>query len=224
MTSSRLPGKVMKQVAGHPLLYFHVSRLQRSRLADTVVVATSNQPSDDVAAAYCESQGFSVFRGALDDVLKRFADCAAAFQADIVVRTTGDCPLIDPALVDQCIGAALASSPPPDHLVLESARFPRGLDVEVVRREALDIAAQNSTDPYEREHVTPFIYRRPEKFRLQRFAGEEKAYDGRWCVDEDADFDFVSKIIEALYPADPEFGWLDVKNLGRSQPGLGNHQ
>ena len=213
MTSSRLPGKIMKQVAGHPLLYFHVSRLRRSRLADSVVVATSDQPSDDVAAAYCESQGFSVFRGDLDDVLKRFADCAAAFKADIVVRTTGDCPLIDPALVDLCIAAALAASPPPDHLVLDSASFPRGLDVEVVRREAIDIAAQNATDPYEREHVTPFIYRRPEEFRLQRFTGDDEAYGGRWCVDEAADFELVSRIIEALYPTNPDFGWLDVKAL-----------
>lgn len=194
MTSTRLPGKIMKEVAGHPLLYFHISRLQRARLADVVVVATSDQSSDDIVAAYCRAQGFNVYRGDLDDVLKRFVDCAAELQADVVVRTTGDCPLIDPRLVDQCIEAALSATPSPDHLALDSSRFPRGLDVEVVRREALDLAARSTIDPYDREHVTPFIYHRPKQFRLQHFMGNGPSYSGRWCVDEEPDLRLVTKI------------------------------
>ena len=218
MSSSRLPGKVMKEVAGHPLLFFHVSRLQRARLADEVVVATSDKANDDIVAAYCESQEYSVFRGDLNDVLKRYIDCAAAYQADLVVRTTADCPLIDPGLVDKCIEAAVVASPAPDHLVLESNHFPRGLDVEVVRRGALEIAAQSTTDAYDREHVTPFIYRHPERFRLQRHSGDGPPCSGRWCVDEEADLKLVQKIVETLYPIKPDFSWLDVKSLLEANP------
>lgn len=219
MTSTRLPGKVLMEAAGKPLLAHHLGRLSRCRRLDGLVLATTVNATDDPVAALGGSLGVPVFRGDEHDVLSRFAGAAAMAQADVIVRVTADCPLIDPVLVDRAIAAFLDGDPPVDYLGIDVTRFPRGLDAEVFTRAALEEAAANATAQDEREHVTAHIYRRPERFRLGApLQPEGDAVDQRWCVDEPADLELVRVLLEALLPEKPDFGWQDCCNLLARHP------
>ena len=165
MTSTRLPGKVMMEVLGRPLLDYHMSRLSQAKLIDRAVLATSIEESDDCIATYCRKAGFACFRGSRDDVLERFVACAREHDADIVVRTTCDCPLIDPELVDRALAAFFDQRGEADYLAPAAGAFPRGFDLEVVPRPHLETAHEETSDPYDREHVTPFSHRRPKRSR-----------------------------------------------------------
>lgn len=220
MTSTRLPGKVLMPAAGRPLLAHHLDRLSRTPGLDAVVLATTVNAADDPVAACAESLGVQVFRGDEQDVLGRFAGAAALAQADLVVRVTADCPLIDPALAGRLI-AAFRDDPSLDYLSIDSTRYPRGLDAEIFPRALLDEAAAQATDPAEREHVTPYIYCRPERFRLGTPLAPDEPVDPpgqRWCVDEPADYELVRRLLEALLPSNPAFGWQDCCNLLRDHP------
>lgn len=220
MTSTRLPGKVLMEAAGRPLLAHHLERLARCRTLDALVLATTVNGTDDPVAELARSLGVPVFRGDEQDVLGRFAGAAAMAGADVVVRVTADCPLIDPALVDRVVAAFLEPAPPLDYLSLDVTRFPRGLDSEVFTRAALDEATATATDPAEREHVTAHIYRRPERFRIGAPLAPEdgSVLDQRWCVDEAADLELVRRLLGALLPENPGFGWQDCCNLLRQHP------
>ena len=220
MTSTRLPGKVLMPAAGPPLLAHHLDRLSRAPGLDAVVLATTVNAADDPVAECAESLGVAVFRGDEQDVLGRFAGAAALAGADLVVRVTADCPLIDPALVGRLI-AAFRDDPSLDYLSIDSTRYPRGLDAEILPRRLLDEAAAKAADPVEREHVTPYIYRRPERFRLGTAlvpAEPVEPPDQRWCVDEPADYELVRRLLEALLPSNPAFGWQDCCKLLRDHP------
>lgn len=222
MTSTRLPGKVLLEAAGKPLLVHHLERLSRSPGLDAVVLATTVNAGDDPLAACAAKLGVPVFRGDEQDVLGRFAGAAAMADAGFVVRVTSDCPLIDPALVGALVAAFLegrAETPPLDYLSIDTTRYPRGLDAEILTRAALDEAASRATDPAEREHVTPYVYRRPDRFRLgSPLAPASEVGAHRWCVDEPADFDLVRRLLEALCPVNPDFGWQDCCKLLRDHP------
>lgn len=220
MTSTRLPGKVLMEAAGQPLLAHHLGRLARCRTLDGLVLATTVNGTDDPLADLAESLGVPVFRGDEQDVLGRFAGAAAMAGADVVVRVTADCPLIDPTLVDQVVSTFLEVAPALDYLGLDVARFPRGLDAEVFTRAALDEAAANATDPAEREHVTAHLYRRPERFRIGTPLAPEdgSVLDQRWCVDEAADLELVRRLLGALLPENPGFGWQDCCKVLRQNP------
>ncbi|MBS0334356.1 MAG: glycosyltransferase family protein [Proteobacteria bacterium] len=207
MTSSRLPGKVMAPVLGEPMIGRQVERLRRSQRIDKLIVATSTDPSDDPLAAYLESLELTVFRGALGDVLDRYAQAARLFpRAAAVVRLTADCPLTDPELIDKVIDHHHAVGADYTSNTLGSRTYPHGLDAEVVRPEALQEAADLAADPYEREHVTPYIYRRPETYRLAGVARHDSLARLRWTVDLPSDLAFVRDVYAKLYPYDPEFG------------------
>lgn len=219
MTSTRLPGKVLMEAAGKPLLAHHLGRLSRCRTLDALVLATTVNATDDPVAELGAALGVPVFRGSEHDVLSRYAGAADMAGADVVVRVTADCPLIDPAVVDRVVAEFLASDPPVDYQGIDVFHYPRGLDAEVFTRAALIEAAANATDPAEREHVTAHIYRRPERFRLApplRHGGE--AVEQRWCVDEQADFDLISRLLETLVPVKPDFGWQDCCSVLRDHP------
>lgn len=220
MSSTRLPGKVLMPAAGRPLLAHHLDRLSSTPGLDAVVLATTVNATDDPVAACAESLGVQVFRGDEQDVLGRFAGAAALARADLVVRVTADCPLIDPALVGRLI-AAFRDDPSLDYLSIDSTRYPRGLDAEIFPRALLDEAATQATDPAEREHVTPYIYCRPERFRLGTPLAPDEPVDPpgqRWCVDEPADYELVRRLLEALLPSNPAFGWQDCCKLLRDHP------
>lgn len=220
MTSTRLPGKVLLEAAGKPLLVHHLERLARSPGLDAVVLATTVNAADDPVAAVAAAMGIPVFRGDELDVLSRFAGAAAMAEADVVVRVTSDCPLIDPELVGALVAAFLANQQPPlDYLSIDSARYPRGLDAEIFPRTLLDEAAATAREPWEREHVTPFIHQRPERFRLGApLAPDGPAIEQRWCVDEAADFELVRRLLETLLPATPLFGWRDCRRVLNDHP------
>jgi len=219
MTSTRLPGKVLMEAAGKPLLAHHLGRLSRCRHLDALVLATTVNATDDPVADLAASLGVPVFRGSEHDVLSRYAGAADMAEADVVVRVTADCPLIDPDLVDRAVAVFLESDPPVDYLGIDVTRYPRGLDAEVFTRAALDEAAATATDPAEREHVTAHIYRRPERFRLGApLQPDGEAVEQRWCVDEQADLDLVRRLLETLLPEKPDFGWQDCCTVLRNHP------
>ncbi len=217
MSSSRLPGKVMADVAGAPMIARQVERLRRARRIDRLVAATSDQSSDDPLADYCATLDLPVFRGSLDDVLGRFQGAAAAFgPPETIVRLTADCPLADWAVIDQVIETHLAGGFDYTNNVAPERTFPHGLDVEVMTADALDTAGREAEDPYEREHVTPFIYRHPERFRLGSVTSDAPAPDLRWTVDTPQDLDFVRYVYGELYAADPAFGSAAIRALPRN--------
>jgi spore coat polysaccharide biosynthesis protein SpsF len=220
MTSSRLPGKVMAPVLGEPMIGRQVERLRRARRIDMLMVATSVDPSDDPLAAYCEGLGLAVYRGPLDDVLERYRGALERLPgAQAVVRLTADCPLTDPELIDKVIDHHFEAGADYTSNTLGTRTYPHGLDAEVIRPEVLVQAADLAADPYEREHVTPYIYRRPETYRLAGVARHESLAALRWTVDMPEDMAFVRDVYAKLYPYDPEFGTdaiaaLDVNTSG----------
>lgn len=213
MTSSRLPGKVMKPILGMPMIGRQLERLARCESIDRLVVATSMDPSDDPLAAYVESRGVRVFRGALNDVLGRFNGAAIANgPASHVVRLTADCPLADPGVIDACVWLHVEKGADYTSNTIERT-YPDGLDVEVMTAAALKTMAREARDPYEREHVTPFIYRRPERFSIAQLTQAANLADRRWTVDTQEDFEFVSRVFYMLYPVRPAFEQADVLGL-----------
>lgn len=219
MTSTRLPGKVLKPVLGRPLLSYQLERMRRAARIDQIVIATTVNATDDAIALFCSQEGVAVTRGSEEDVLSRYVDTARQFNAGTVVRVTSDCPLMDPALLDEVLGRFHDSKPRCDYLSnMMEPSFPYGLAVEVMTSRALYEAGDEARDPQEKEHVTPFIYWRPARFRLQSFATAPDLSAHRWTVDTPEDFDLVSRIIGALYPQDPQFGWRDVLALLAQHP------
>ncbi len=213
MSSSRLPGKVMRPLLGRPMIERQLERLKRCSGLDRVIVATSREPADDALAAHLENLGVDVFRGPLDDVLGRFAGAGEAHGAvGPIVRLTADCPLADPEVIDACI--RLQADRRADYASNALQRtYPRGLDVEVFPFDALQTAAREATDTYEREHVTPFLYRRPERFSQAHLSQDRDESHLRWTVDTAEDFTFVERVYKALYPGKPHFTSDDVRAL-----------
>jgi spore coat polysaccharide biosynthesis protein SpsF len=209
MSSNRLPGKVLRPILGRPMMALQIERLRRARRLTDIVIATSTQAADDAIAGFSEQVGVGCYRGPLDDVLNRFAGAVTASGAPrTFLRLTADCPLADWTLIDACIEAHEASGADLTY-TSEGWTYPKGLDVEVVETAALLEAAARSRDPYEREHVTPYIYRHPERFTLKSLT-REPPLRYRWTVDKAEDFAFVSAVYEALYPANPAFTSDDV--------------
>ncbi len=212
MGSSRLPGKVLADLAGEPLLRFMLRRLGPLGL-DNVVVATTVASRDDAVAELGESAGCHVVRGPEADVLERFGLVLDAFPAQTLVRLTADCPLSDPHLIGAIVShhEETAADYTSNTLIRD---FPIGLDVEVVRSTALRVARAEATEPSEREHVTPFIYRRPERFRLAAFRGERSLGHKSWTVDTPEDLKRVRLIVERI--ENPLAGWEQIEKLTRT--------
>jgi len=219
MTSTRLPGKVLLRAAGREMLAHQIDRVRRARSIDAICIATTTNAADGPVAALAEREGVAVFRGSEHDVLDRFVKAADHVGADVAVRLTGDCPLTDPALIDAVVDVFRTAEPPVDYA---SNSFPRtwpiGLDVEVASVPALRTAAAEAGDPYDREHVMPFLYRQPARFRTAGFPAPTDLTGYRWTLDEATDFELLRKILEALLPANPVFGWRDVIALLEAHP------
>ena len=223
MGSTRLPGKVLADLAGAPMLQRQLERVNRAHTLDRIVVATSTDPADDPIALLCEKLDVDCYRGDLTDVLARFIGALDEFAAggssdpEFVVRITADCPLMSPAVIDSVVNAFFA--PAENNLDCDYmsntliATFPDGVDVEVVRVSALREVARTSTDPHEREHVTLGIYRYPELFKVRNFTGETDLSDLRWTVDSPDDLEFVRWVYSQLFEANPEFELADILEL-----------
>jgi spore coat polysaccharide biosynthesis protein SpsF len=220
MSSTRLPGKVMADLVGAPMVLRQIERLRRSKRLDRILVATSIDPSDDGFAAMLALHDIPVHRGPLDDVLGRFEGALEAHPAEILARLTADCPLADPEVIDATIDLLVAhgldyAANTPAHRT-----YPKGLDVEVMRSGALLRAAREATEPYEREHVTPYLYRHPEMFAQDFISQAEDEGELRWTVDRPDDLEFVRAVYGALYPSRPDFGSEDVRAFVRSRQDL----
>lgn len=218
-SSSRLPGKVLRPLAGQPMLVRQIERVQRSSFIDALVVATSDQPEDQAIEDLCNSIGVPCYRGSLDDVLDRFVRAARSFHPEWIVRLTGDCPLIDPTVIDAVI--RLAQDGGYDYATnAVEPTHPDGLDVEVIRAACLETAWREAKLRSEREHVTPFIHQKPERFRIAHFKQDTDLSHLRWTVDEPADYALVSEVYNRLYQDNPNFGTNDVLALLEQEPRL----
>lgn len=221
MTSTRLPGKVLARVRGATLLERLLERLAMVRSPHDTVVATTENVADDAIVAEAARVGVRTYRGSEHDVLARFVGAARRGDADVIVRVTSDCPLMDPAVVDRVVDAFL-EAPSVDYTsnTIGQRTFPRGLDVEVFSRHTLEAAAREASAPSDREHVTPYIYRHPDRFSLRRVALDDDQSRHRWTVDTEEDLLLVASIIEELEPGNPRFGMQEVLDLFARRPEL----
>jgi len=223
MGSTRLPGKVLMSILGRPMLALMVERLRQVRLANQIVVATTDNPTDDPIAGLARSLGVACFRGSETDVLARVLLAARKAQADLIVETTGDCPLIDPEAIDQVIDVFTKNDVDYCSNTLQRT-YPRGMDVQVFPLTLLEKVAQLTHDPVDREHVSLYIYQHPERFRLLNVPSNLPPHLGeiRLTVDTAEDLELIKRICETLYPTCPAFRLKDILDLVDRQPWLIN--
>jgi spore coat polysaccharide biosynthesis protein SpsF len=224
MTSRRFPGKVLRPFLGRPALGVLVERLKRARTLDGIVIATTTNATDDPLAALAGAEGVAVFRGSEDDVLGRVLGAAQASRADVIVEITGDCPLLDPSVVDICVehyrGGAydfVANTVP------ESAdAYPTGMDVRIFSTARLAELDCRTQDPRDREHVSLHFWEHPQEYRLGFVAAPPEL---RWpdiyiVLDEPSDYEMLRAVYEALHPTKPQFGLRDILDFLRQRPDL----
>lgn len=243
MSASRLPGKVLQDIGGKPMLARVVDRTRRSKTVDQVIVATSSEAADDPIEMFCSQQGYDCFRGSLHDVLDRIYQTARSCSASIVVRITADCPLIDPMVIDQTLDAFFGRGPsiiteyaadPIEHLsepepVCDFAAnrlpppwkrtFPIGLDTEICTYSALETAWREAEVPHQREHVMPFLYENEQRFRIILVNHDPDFGDYRWTVDTPEDLELIREVYKRFDNRD-DFSWRDVLDLFVGEPEL----
>jgi spore coat polysaccharide biosynthesis protein SpsF len=220
MESTRLPGKVLAQIQGEPMLGWVVERARLAKSLDDVVVATTQNGTDDEIVKYCHSIGVKIFRGDPLDVLDRYWNAVEEFNAEIVVRITADCPLIDPDLIDETVMALVETESNVDFAATRlpwKRTFPIGLDVEACTHDALGIAWREASERYQREHVMPFIYENPERFNIVLLDADMDYGKMRWTVDTEEDLKFLRQIARRL-PDQRSFRWHDVLALVMKDP------
>lgn len=217
--STRLPGKVLLPLARHPMVWHVVQRVRRVPEVEQVVVATSTLSSDQPLVDYLHRHSVDVFRGPEEDVLTRYFEAAQEYGAEAIMRVTSDCPLFSPRVASlvaqQFLNAEGAYSYVSNTL---ERTFPRGLDLEIFSSTALTRAFRQATHPYEREHVTPFIWQHPQDFRLGQVRSLPDRSRLRWTVDESLDLALVRRIFDSLYAGNPEFEYEDVLRLLNENP------
>lgn len=221
MTSTRLPGKVLRPLLGRPMLARLIERLQRARTLDQIVVATTSNATDDEVEALARSVGVRFFRGSEEDVLDRVLQAAHSTGTDLIVEITGDCPLTDPEVIDHLVSVYQENDFDYVANVLNRT-YPIGLDSQVFSTAVLERVASLTQDPVDHEHVSLYIYKHPEIFRLHNVESglPEGVQDLRLVVDTPADFALITAIYEELYPRNPAFTLRDVLDLLERRPEL----
>ena len=237
MTSSRLPGKILADIAGQPMLQRVFIRTSRSASVSQTIFATTTDPSDDPVAEYCDFSGIPFTRGSLYDVLDRYYQTAKSAKADVVVRITADCPVIDPALIDDVVNTLLEGEydfvcnrlPPPWHRT-----YPIGLDVEACTFKALEQAWKKAKEPQHREHAMPYFYEEVQLSAVSRQLSDGGSLRGfriallnhttdfgdyRWTVDTPEDLDFMRQVY-ARFDGRDDFSWKEVLDLVHDEPDL----
>ena len=221
MSSKRLPGKILLDIGGEPMLTRVVQRVRRTRLVSQVVVATTADPSDDPVVNFCQDRGIPCFRGNLFDVLDRYYQAARYFAADIVVRITADCPLIDPAEIDRTISVLLDNDvdfaanrlPPPF-----TRTTPIGMDTEVVTFAALERTWREAEQKFEREHVLPYLYDQPGRFKTLVLGHDPDLGHLRWTVDTPQDLEVIRQIY-ACFDNRDDFSLAELLEQNDQHPG-----
>lgn len=201
MGSTRLPGKVMLDLCGKTVLEHVINRVKKVKNIDEIIVATTNKSSDDIIEEVALKCGTKTFRGSEEDVLSRYYHAAKKNGADVVVRITSDCPLIDPEITGKIVDYYLINKHKFDYVSNTIVRtFPRGLDTEVFSFEALERAFNQARLQNEREHVTPYIWDNPHEFSLGYYKNDVDYSNYRWTLDTEEDYKLIKKIYEYLYP------------------------
>ncbi|MBF0431560.1 MAG: glycosyltransferase family protein [Fibrobacteria bacterium] len=221
MTSSRLPGKVLMQACGKPFLEHQIQRLRKASLLDDVIVATTSNIQDEPIVQLCERLNVPYYCGDEYDVLKRVLDCANRNNVDVIVEITGDCPLIDPGLVDKLIQTYKNSTF--DYVSnVVNRTFPRGLDTQIFSTKVLRKVDTLTQHPMDREHVSIYIYNHPDIFSIHGIeAKKNEAHpEYRWTLDTKEDFEFIKILFEKVYPIKTDFTYLDVYELLANEPAL----
>jgi spore coat polysaccharide biosynthesis protein SpsF len=217
--STRLPRKSVADILGKPMLWHIIRRLKQCKNVEKIIVATTTSEADKKIVEIARQENVDSFAGSENDVLDRFYQAAKKFGLDIIIRITGDCPLIEPEIIDKMIEIFLQKKP--DYLSnILKRTFPDGLDVEIFTFNTLERAWKEAKKPYEREHVTPHIHEHPEKFKLMNYEGERDLSGMRWCVDYKEDLEFIRKIYELLYKEGKIFHMKDVLSLLEKHPEL----
>jgi len=217
MGSTRLPGKVLKKVNGIPLLQYQLERMRQAKLLDELVIATTS--TSDAIFKFCKENNVQYFLGSENDVLDRYYQTAKNYGADIVVRMTSDCPVIDPNIIDCIIEYFLNNDF--DYVSNTIKRtFPRGMDTEVLTMDALKHAYNKAQKEYEREHVTPYIYLNSNQFKIGHYFGKIDNSHIRLTVDTKEDFELISLIISELYEKDNNFTLEHILKMLEAEPEL----
>jgi spore coat polysaccharide biosynthesis protein SpsF len=224
MGSTRLPGKVLMQIGTKTTLGHLISRLERCASLDSIMVATTTHDSDDAIANFAQSQGIEVLRGSESNVLSRYVNAATQMEASNVLRITADCPFIDPELIDELFSMFISENL--DHCGIASGagvsnpailKFPHGMDSEWIKANALVEAHKNSQDPFDLEHVTPYIWRNRDKFRTGVMQASEDFSDVRVTLDTPEDFNVLNVLAEKLAST---IGTIGYRDLSKEYRGL----
>lgn len=219
MSSSRLPGKVLRDLLGQPMLLRQIERIKRSKCIDKLVLATSTDKSDDAIEKIAKENGIECFRGSLEDVLDRFYQAAKQYNPEHIVRLTGDCPLIDWEVIDEVIDLHIKDNNDYTNNTI-TPTFPDGLDVEIIKYNIFEYTWENAKKISERDNVTIYIYTKPEKFKLGCLKNNEDFSNLRWTVDEPEDFMLIEEIYKNLYCNKKDFVMQDVIRLLNEKPDL----
>lgn len=217
MGSSRLPGKVLKEVNGKPLLLHQIERLKTCRWIDQLLVATTNEQQDNQIVEFCEKYNINVFRGSENNVLERYYKAWEKFGGETIVRLTSDCPIIDAEIVDETIKYYLNNNFDYVSNTLERT-FPRGLDTEVFSADALKVSYNSAILERDKEHVTPYIYTNPDKFKMGSYKGQTDYSQYRWTVDTEEDFELIERLLNTYIGKENELNLITAVNLMKENP------
>ena len=219
MGSSRLPGKVLKEVNGKTLLEYLIVRLRRVKQADQIIIATTIKEEDIQIVDMCKKLDVPFYRGSEEDVLSRYYEAALHYKGDLIVRVTSDCPLIDPSIVDKALTFYIENHNEIDYVSNNLKQtYPEGMDVEIFPFSILKEAYEEPKRESEREHVTPFIKYNPIRYRLSNIEYSENFSHYRWTVDTSEDLHLITKILNTLYNDKPEFTMKDIVSVMKSNP------
>jgi spore coat polysaccharide biosynthesis protein SpsF len=217
MGSTRLGGKILKPLVDKPVLWHVVNRMRHCKHVDQVIVATTDKPTDDVTEKYCQENGIDCFRGSDDDVLDRFYQSARLYGADHVVRITADCPVVDPIVVDEIIEMYFRDG---YDVCRPGTEFPDGLDCAVFSFKVLEDTWQNASLLSDREHISPYMEKHPEKFRVGMYERYKGLAHLRWTLDEEDDYRFLQEIYDRLYEPGKIFYAEDILRVLEKEPHL----
>lgn len=219
--STRLPGKIFKEICGKPMLWHVINRLSYSVQIDKIVIATTTASEDDSTEKFCIENRIEFFRGSVENVLSRYYESALQSGADIIIRVTSDCPMIDPAIIDKMLEQFISSGQAIDYMsnVVERT-FPRGLDTEIMTFDTLSEAVNGAVSAFDREHVTPYIYNNPDRFKIANFKNEKDYSRYRLTVDTIEDFNLITRIYNELYIPAKLFLLDDIIDLMNRKPEL----
>ena len=217
MSSSRLPGKVLMPLVGMPMLFRQIERIRQSKLIDKLIVATTIDESDDIVASLCKENGVLFYRGSVENVLERYYTIAKLYEPDNIIRLTGDCPLMDPDIIDRVVQCHLTNKNDFTSNVI-TPTYPDGLDIEVFTMETLEKMYHDAKRPSLKEHVTLYVHENPTKFKMQNVEHIENLSQLRWTVDEIEDYEFVYRVYQGLYQLNPFFTFYDILNFLNENP------